>query len=107
MMMLVVVGGGGRRRRRIMMMMPLLRQESNRALGLFGAVDIGQGAYWWDYGQLKLYYNNNIRVTGVRARAFAGNFAESSCRVACFSYSSSDSTYVRLLRESLQRACIG
>jgi hypothetical protein len=34
-------------------------------LGLFGAVDIGQGAYWWDYGQLKLYFANNIRVTEV------------------------------------------
>ena len=33
--------------------------------GLFGAVDIGQGAYWWDYGQLKLYFANNVRVTGV------------------------------------------
>jgi hypothetical protein len=36
-------------------------------MGLFGAVDIGQGAYWWDYGQLKLYFANNIRVTEVRA----------------------------------------
>ena len=35
-------------------------------MGLFGAVDIGQGAYWWDYGQLKLYFTNNIRVTEVR-----------------------------------------
>ncbi len=32
-------------------------------MGLFGAVDIGQGAYWWDYGQLKLYFMNNISVT--------------------------------------------
>lgn len=34
-------------------------------MGTFGAVDIGQGAYWWDYGQLKLYYFNNFRVTQV------------------------------------------
>jgi hypothetical protein len=32
---------------------------------VFGAVDIGQGAYWWDYGQLRLYFQNSIRVTQV------------------------------------------
>ncbi len=41
-------------------------QPDYAGLGLFGAVDIGQGAYWWDYGQLKLYFANNIRVTEVR-----------------------------------------
>lgn len=28
------------------------------SLGLFGPVDVGQGVYWWDYGQLKLYQRN-------------------------------------------------
>lgn len=37
-----------------------------KPLGVFGAVDIGQGAYWWDYGQLRLYFENSIRVTEVR-----------------------------------------
>lgn len=32
-------------------------------LGLFGAVDVGQGVYWWDYGQLKLYQNNTLLLT--------------------------------------------
>ena len=30
---------------------------------IFGAVDIGINSYWWDYGQLKLYYMNNMRIT--------------------------------------------
>eukprot|EP00639_Heterosigma_akashiwo_P010511 CAMPEP_0206371430 /NCGR_PEP_ID=MMETSP0294-20121207/6475_1 /ASSEMBLY_ACC=CAM_ASM_000327 /TAXON_ID=39354 /ORGANISM="Heterosigma akashiwo, Strain CCMP2393" /LENGTH=385 /DNA_ID=CAMNT_0053818549 /DNA_START=351 /DNA_END=1504 /DNA_ORIENTATION=+ len=32
-------------------------------LGLLGAVDVGQGAYWWDYGQLRLYFLNNMLMT--------------------------------------------
>lgn len=30
-------------------------------LGLFGAVDVGTDACWWDYGQLKLYSQNNLK----------------------------------------------
>lgn len=29
-------------------------------LGLFGAVDVGQDACWWDYGLLKLYSKNSL-----------------------------------------------
>jgi hypothetical protein len=29
-------------------------------LRLFGAVNVGQGVYWWDYGQLKLYQRNAL-----------------------------------------------
>lgn len=29
-------------------------------LGLFGAVDVGKDACWWDYGQLKLYSQNSL-----------------------------------------------
>lgn len=32
-------------------------------LGLFGPVDVGQGVYWWDYGQLKLYLKNSLMMT--------------------------------------------
>jgi len=32
-------------------------------LGLFGAVDIGEDAYWWDYGQLRWYLQNNLIMT--------------------------------------------
>ena len=31
-------------------------------LGIFGAVDVGDQACWWDYGQLKLYSTNNIKL---------------------------------------------
>lgn len=29
-------------------------------MGLFGAVDVGKDACWWDYGQLKLYSKNSL-----------------------------------------------
>ena len=29
---------------------------------IFGPVDIGMDSYWWDYGQLKLYFSNNMRI---------------------------------------------
>ncbi len=32
-------------------------------LGLFGAVDVGLGVKWWDYGQLKLYQRNTRMMT--------------------------------------------
>mmetsp|Transcript_12141 Transcript_12141/g.10978 ORF Transcript_12141/g.10978 Transcript_12141/m.10978 type:complete len:537 (-) Transcript_12141:68-1678(-) len=32
----------------------------SKSLGLFGPVDVGQGVCWWDFGQLKLYQNNNL-----------------------------------------------
>ena len=35
----------------------LLRAHPSR--GLFGAIDVGEKCYWWDYGQLKLYQRNN------------------------------------------------
>merc|ERR1711935_612133 len=35
-------------------------EESGRSLGLFGAVDVGKDACWWDYGQLKLYSENTL-----------------------------------------------
>lgn len=37
------------------MMGRFLAHEENRALGVFGPVNVGQGVYWWDYGQLRLY----------------------------------------------------
>ena len=32
-------------------------------LDLFGVVDIGAGSYWWDYGTVKNYYINNLKLT--------------------------------------------
>lgn len=31
-------------------------------MGLFGAVDVGSNACWWDYGQVKLYSKNNFKI---------------------------------------------
>ncbi|KAL9179551.1 hypothetical protein ACHAXT_008841 [Thalassiosira profunda] len=36
---------------------------ANSDLGLFGAVDVGSNACWWDYGQLKLYIANNLKLS--------------------------------------------
>ena len=33
---------------------------ANSSLGVFGAVDVGKDACWWDYGQLKLYSKNSL-----------------------------------------------
>lgn len=35
-----------------------LTDSSTSGYGLFGAVNVGKGACWWDYGQLKLYATN-------------------------------------------------
>mmetsp|Transcript_12720 Transcript_12720/g.13148 ORF Transcript_12720/g.13148 Transcript_12720/m.13148 type:complete len:650 (-) Transcript_12720:75-2024(-) len=35
-------------------------QNSKLSNKLFGAVTVGQGVYWWDYGQLKLYQRNAL-----------------------------------------------
>jgi hypothetical protein len=31
-------------------------------LGLLGSVDVGEKAYWWDYGQLPLFWKNNRKL---------------------------------------------
>jgi len=31
-------------------------------MGMFGAVDVGKDACWWDYGQLKYYYSYNMKI---------------------------------------------
>lgn len=33
---------------------------ANDNMGLFGAVDVGKGACWWDYGMMKLYSANTL-----------------------------------------------
>ena len=40
-------------------------------LGLFGAVDVGTEKYWWDYGQLRLYHTNVMRLRGTDAESVA------------------------------------
>ena len=41
--------------------------------GVFGAIDVGEGCYWWDYGQLKLYLTNNVLAMNESEEA-AGKF---------------------------------
>jgi hypothetical protein len=36
---------------------------TEKRLGLFGPVDVGQGVCWWDYGQLKLYQRNALLLS--------------------------------------------
>lgn len=49
---------------RIQAMLKTFRADSETAsLGLFGPVDVGQGVYWWDYGQLKLYQHYTMMMT--------------------------------------------
>lgn len=38
----------------------LQQQGEEQKLGLFGAIDVGKDACWWDYGQLKLYSKNSL-----------------------------------------------
>mmetsp|Transcript_50359 Transcript_50359/g.129708 ORF Transcript_50359/g.129708 Transcript_50359/m.129708 type:complete len:535 (-) Transcript_50359:386-1990(-) len=37
--------------------------EQKVKMPLFGAVDIGTDLYWWDYGRLSVYYDNNMMIT--------------------------------------------
>ena len=32
--------------------------------GMFGAINVGSGSYWWDYGLLALYLKNNLLALG-------------------------------------------
>jgi hypothetical protein len=43
--------------------MKLAFLTANPELGLFGAVDVGSNACWWDYGLLKLYIANNLKLS--------------------------------------------
>jgi len=43
--------------------MSKMKKEFNLdGMGLFGAVDVGKDACWWDYGQLPKYYDNNMKI---------------------------------------------
>lgn len=37
-----------------------LEAQKDSGLGLFGAVNVGKEACWWDYGQMKLYSKNSL-----------------------------------------------
>eukprot|EP00607_Mallomonas_marina_P007923 CAMPEP_0182424908 /NCGR_PEP_ID=MMETSP1167-20130531/11177_1 /TAXON_ID=2988 /ORGANISM="Mallomonas Sp, Strain CCMP3275" /LENGTH=576 /DNA_ID=CAMNT_0024605079 /DNA_START=80 /DNA_END=1807 /DNA_ORIENTATION=- len=49
---------------RIQSMMSRFHADSSTtSLDVFGPVDVGQGFYWWDFGQLLLYQRNTLMVT--------------------------------------------
>ena len=55
-------------------------------LGLFGPVDVGQGVYWWDYGQLRLYQRNAMLLSAETSesalmRRFFGMSEDTSSRI--------------------------
>ncbi len=65
--------------RRMSTLKERLLQEKNNIgprLGLCGAVNIGNASYWWDYGQLELYYQNAALLTekGDRSKALSSFF---------------------------------
>lgn len=39
-------------------------------MGVFGAVNVGEDASWWDYGLLRLYRKNNLLLTAVSWRSY-------------------------------------
>lgn len=45
---------------RIAAMMRTFNEGPTSHLGLFGPVNVGQGVFWWDYGQLRLYQQNTL-----------------------------------------------
>mmetsp|Transcript_5671 Transcript_5671/g.8333 ORF Transcript_5671/g.8333 Transcript_5671/m.8333 type:complete len:540 (-) Transcript_5671:4027-5646(-) len=47
---------------RMAVMKEKFEKGASSDLGMFGAVDVGDKACWWDYGQLKLYSKNNIKL---------------------------------------------
>ena len=52
-------------------------------MGLFGAVDIGADAFWWDYGQLRWYLQNNLMLCedGTNAAAMRRFYGIADARV--------------------------
>lgn len=57
-----------------------MAKDESKSMGVFGAVNVGDEACWWDYGQLRLYRTNNSLLTGVSKRAIKHGY------MAGFSY---------------------
>jgi hypothetical protein len=37
--------------------------DAGAQMDVFGTVNVGDGMYWWDYGQLRMYQKNNMLIT--------------------------------------------
>lgn len=44
-----------------------MAKDEAKSMGVFGAVNVGDHACWWDYGLLRLYRKNNRLLTEVKA----------------------------------------
>lgn len=51
-------------------------------MGVFGAVNVGEDASWWDYGQLRLYRTNNLLLTHVSSFDWIKKNCDSNFKVA-------------------------
>lgn len=49
---------------RIDAMVQKFRSDTGSTADIFGAVDVGADPYWWDYGQVKYFYDNNCKMFG-------------------------------------------
>lgn len=47
---------------RIEAMVAKFRETTGSKAPIFGAVDVGSNPYWWDYGQIKYFYDNNSKI---------------------------------------------
>lgn len=54
--------GASSHHKRMAIMKTKFESGASGDLGLFGAVDVGDKACWWDYGLLKLYSKNNMKL---------------------------------------------
>ncbi|CAM9537404.1 unnamed protein product [Ectocarpus sp. 4 AP-2014] len=60
-----------------------MAKSESKSMGVFGAVNVGDEACWWDYGQLRLYRTNNALLTGVcEESALLREFLGCSSRVS-------------------------
>jgi hypothetical protein len=67
---------------RVAAMVKKFRSDTGSDAPIFGAVDVGSEPYWWDYGQVKYFYDNNSKIVrgdmeAVAMRLFFG-ISESS-----------------------------
>ncbi len=49
---------------RVAAMVAKFREATGSKAPVFGAVDVGADPYWWDYGQIRYFYDNNCKITG-------------------------------------------
>lgn len=47
---------------RVENMVTKFRETTGSKAPMFGAVDVGSNPYWWDYGQIKYFFDNNSKI---------------------------------------------